>query len=93
MSSGKYFSKLHLAQAYLQLPLDEDSTKYVTIDTQKGLFQYTQVPFGVASAPLIFQRTMENLLQGIPKVGIYLHDILITGATEDEHLNKLHDVF
>ena len=36
---------------------------------------------------------MENLLQGIPKVCVYLDDILITGATEVEHLNNnLHDV-
>ena len=35
---------------------------------------------------------MENLLQGIPKVCVYLDDILITGATEAEHLNNLYDV-
>ena len=35
---------------------------------------------------------MENLLQSIPKVCVYLDDILITGATEAEHLNNLHDV-
>ena len=92
LSGGKYFSKLDLAQAYLQLPLDEASRKYVTINTQKVLYQYTRLPFGIASAPSIFQRTMENLLQGIPKVCVYLDDILITGATEAEHLNNLNDV-
>jgi len=35
---------------------------------------------------------MDNLLQGIPKVCIYLDDILITGATEDEHLQNLQEV-
>ena len=71
LSGGKYFSKLDLAQDYLQLPLDEASRKYVTINTQKGLYQYTRLPFGVASAPSIFQRTMDSLLPGIPKVCIY----------------------
>ena len=92
LSGGKYFSKLDLAQAYLQLPLDEASRKYVTINTQKGLYQYTRLPFGVASAPSIFQRTMDSLLQGIPKVCIYLDDILITGAMEAEHLHNLQEV-
>ena len=33
---------------------------------------------------------MDNLLQGIAKVCAYLDDILITGATEAEHLrNKI----
>ena len=91
LSGGKYFSKLDLAQAYLQLPLDEASRKYVTINTQKGLYQYTRLPFGVASAPSIFQRTMDNLLQGIAKVYVYL-DILITWATEAEHLHNLQEV-
>ena len=37
-SRGKYFSKLDLVQPYLQLPLDEASRKYVTINAQKGLY-------------------------------------------------------
>ena len=87
-SGGKYFSKLDLAQAYLQLPPDDASRKYIIINTQKGLYQCTQLPFGVASVPSIFQRAMENLLQGFPKVCVYLDDILITGATEVKHLNN-----
>ena len=67
LSGGKYFSKLDLAQAYLKLPLDEASRKYVTINTQKGLYQYARFPFGVASAPSKFQRTMVSLLQGIER--------------------------
>ena len=35
---------------------------------------------------------MDNLLQGIPKVCIYLDDVLITGATEAEHLHNLQEV-
>ena len=66
LAGGKTFSKLDLAHAYQQVLLDETARKYVTINTQKGLFQYTRLPFGVSSAPAIFQRTMDNLLQGIP---------------------------
>ena len=35
---------------------------------------------------------MDNLLQGIPKVCVYLDDILVTGATEAEHLHNLQEV-
>lgn len=61
LSGGKSFSKLDLSQAYFQLPLAEDSKKFVTINTHKGLFVYNRLPFGVSSAPSIFQRTMETL--------------------------------
>ena len=92
LSGGTVFSKLDLAHAYQQLPLDESSKGYTTINTHKGLYQYTQLPFGVTSAPAIFQRTMENLLQGLPQVSVYLDDILVAGKTEAEHHQNLKEV-
>ena len=92
LAGGKAFSKLDLAHAYQQVPLDEAARKYVTINTQKGLFQYTRLPFGVSSAPAIFQRIMDNLLQGIPQVCVYLDDILVTGKSTEEHLKNLEEV-
>jgi hypothetical protein len=35
---------------------------------------------------------MENLLQGIPRVCVYIDAILVTGATEEEHLANLAQV-
>ena len=92
LSGGKTFSKLDLSHAYQQLILDEESRKFTTISTHKGLFQYKRLPFGFASAPAIFQRTMDNLLQGIPRTCVYLDDILITGTTQEEHLHNLDQV-
>ena len=85
----KLFSKLDLSHAYLQVPLDEQSRQYVTINTHKGLFEYKRLTFGVASAPSIFQRLMENLFQGIQGVCVYIDDILITGSTDKEYLHNL----
>ena len=89
LAGGKQFSRLDLSQAYLQLPLDEKSKEYVTINTHKGLYRYNRLPFGVSSAPGIFQRCMENLLRDIKGVAVYLDDILVTGATTEEHLRNL----
>ena len=46
----------------------------------------------VASAPAVFQKTMDMLLQGMDGVICYLDDILITGKTEAEHLSNLRQV-
>ena len=92
VAGGKAFTKLDLSQAYQQVSLAEESRKYVVINTHRGLFRYNRMPFGVSSAPGVFQRVMENLLKDIPKVVVYLDDILITGETESEHLATLEEV-
>ena len=92
LSGGKRFTKLDLSHAYQQIKLEEKSQQYVTISTHKGLFRYNRLPFGVASAPSIFQRTMDNLLQGIPGVCVYIDDILISGSNDEEHLEHLDKV-
>ena len=66
--------------------------KFVVINTQKGLFRYNRLPFGVASAPAIFQRTIESILRGIPHVCVYIDDILVTGKSQEEHLQTVDEV-
>ena len=62
-----------MRHAYEQLELDHESRKYVTINTHRGLFTYTRLPYGVSSAPSIFQRVMDSMFQCIPNVlSIYL---------------------
>ena len=89
MTGGKPFSKQDLTQAYQQLLLVEDSKRYTTINTTKGLFQKQRLPFGISSAPAIFQRSMDSLLQDQPGVVVYLDDVLVTGLNKDEHLRNL----
>ena len=92
LSGGTVLSKLDLKHTYLQVPLDEESKKFTTMNTLKGLFQYNCLPFGIASAPSLFQRIVENTLSGMPKVSVYLDDILVTGKDSVEHLYNLHRV-
>ena len=91
LAGGKIFSKIDLSQAYQQLPLADESKQYVVINTQKGLFCYTCLPFGVSSTPGIFQRVIENVLQGIPNV-IVDSVGLLSSPTESDHLQLLDQV-
>ncbi len=92
LAKGKLFSKLDLRQAYQQICLDEESKKVMVINTQRGLFRYTRLPFGVSSAPAMFQRAIESLLQDLDGVVAYIDDILISGPTESAHLATLEAV-
>ena len=92
LAGGKHFSVLDLSNAYQQLLLEEASRKFVTINTHRGLYRYTRLPFGIASAPAIFQKTMDTILQGIPGVLCYIDDLLVTGKTLGEHMRNLEMV-
>ena len=93
LANKKFFSKLDLSQAYAQLLLTPESRELTTINTHRGLFQYLRLPYGVSSAPGIFQRAMENLFKDVPDVLCYLDDLLISSETEAAHEKLLNRVF
>ena len=62
------------------------------MNTHHGIYHYTRLPFGIASAPVLFRRLMGQTLQGMEKVTCYLDDILITGTSDEEHLMNLSEV-
>ena len=51
---ANFFTRLDLRNAYHQLELHESSREITTFITQKGLFRYKRLIFGVNSAPEIF---------------------------------------
>ena len=57
---GKKFQKIDLSQAYLQMQLQGKSQKYLTINTSKGLKQYTRMPYGAKPASVIFQKIYQK---------------------------------
>lgn len=77
LSKCTYFCVLDLKGAYQQLELTERSQEILTINTSKGLYKYLKLPFGVASAPSIFQCFIDQLLVNMSGVYCYLDDILI----------------
>ncbi len=89
LSGGQLFSKIDLAEAYLQMEMEEDSNVFLTINTHKGLYRYNRLVFGVASAPALWKRAMDQVLQGCPGTQCYLDDIIVTGDSDNSHLENL----
>jgi transposase InsO family protein len=91
MVNCKFFSKLDLKNAYLQIPLTIESQKVTTISTTVGFYNFTKLPFGISAAPRIFQQYIDNIIQ-LPNVRAYQDDILIGGFSKEDHDKKLQSV-
>ena len=58
LANGESYSKLDLARAYKQMKVSECSQHLLTINTHIGLFRYSRLPFGVTTAPALWQKAM-----------------------------------
>lgn len=92
LSNGKIYSKIDLKDAYLQFEVAPESKKFLTISTHKGYYQYNRMPFGISTAPSIFQNFLDQLLGDIPNVAVYFDDIAMTGQNLQQHLHTLDTV-
>ena len=92
LTSSKFFSRLDIKDAFHQIELDESSRYITTFITHKGMFRYKRLMFGISCAPEMFQRVMEQILSGCDNVVNYIDDIMIFGATEEEHDRALEKV-
>ncbi|XP_053698934.1 uncharacterized protein K02A2.6-like [Sabethes cyaneus] len=92
MADGKKFTKLDLAQAYLQIEVREENREILTLNIHLGLYQPSRLMYGVSSAPAIFQREISQLLGDIQGVSVFLDDIKVTGSDDEAHLRRLKTV-
>ena len=92
LAGATCFTVIDLTDAFTQLSLDEASQEMLTIITHRGLFRYRRLIYGVASAPGLFQHTMDYILQGIPNVYCFVDDILIPGTSFKTCLHMVNQV-
>ena len=65
----------------MQIELEDESKKYLVINTQRELYRFNRLSYEIASAPAIFQLIIEQVLLKLLKVVRYMDDILVTGST------------
>ena len=92
LAKSKIFSKLDAASGFWQLPLHADSRLLTTFITPQGRFCFNRLPFGISSAPEVFQRAMSRILDGIPGVVCHMDDVLIHAPNKAEHDATVHTV-
>ncbi|XP_060077660.1 uncharacterized protein K02A2.6-like [Ylistrum balloti] len=85
ISEAKVFSVLDAKSGFLQIKLDKESSYLTTFNTPLGKYRWLRLPFGIKSAPEIYPRIMDQMLEGIQGAFTIIDDILVAGRDLEEH--------
>ena len=89
----KIFSKIDLFKGYHQIPVADEDVCKTGVITPFGLYLFPRTPFGLKNAGQDFQRLMDEILGEVPRVFVYIDDILVASETPEQHLSDLKRVF
>ena len=78
--------------AFHQIELKEESRGITTFATHQGLYHYKRLMFGVSCAPEMYQRVIQQIQQGCEGARNLYDDIVVHGATKEEHDERLEKV-
>lgn len=89
LGKARYFSKFDFAKGYWQVPMHEESKAMTAFSTSAGLYQFRFMPFGIKTAPAVFNRLMRKVVADIPHIYFYFDDVLVATETWTEHVATL----
>ena len=92
LGDSKIFSKLDANSGFWQIPSDNESKLLTTFVTPFGRFCFNRLPFGISSAPEIFQRTISKIPEGSEGTLCPMDDVLIHGVDQSEHDGRIRAV-
>ena len=91
---GKHiFSVIDMKDGFWHIRLDNASSKLCTFNSIFGRYSYTRLPFGISSAPEVFQKRANEIFGDIPDVFVIFDDLLIAAESDEEHEQTLRKVF
>ena len=92
LAQAKVFSTVDLRSGFWHCVLDEQSSLLTTFSTPHGRYRWLRLPFGLSVSPEIFQKRLNQAIEGLDGVLNIADDILIFGVGDTEETAKAdHD--
>ena len=81
---------IDLSDAYMTLPIEEESRNYLCFQFQDQKFQFCVLPFGLNDAPRAFIKTLKPPVRSLGfKLVVYLDDIILAASTKELVFTKV----
>ena len=76
-------------KGFWHLELDEESSFLSTFNTPFGRYRWKQMPFGICSAPEVFQHRIHKMIEGLQGVKVIADDFVVVGYASQDHDHNL----
>lgn len=94
LGRAKYFSVLDLFSGFHQIKLNSESRECTAFSTEKGIFHWKVLSFGLNVAPNSFSRMMSLAFSALPpnQSFLYMDDLIVIGTTENSHFANMQKI-
>lgn len=92
LGNSRYLSSIDLSSAFWQIPISPESRPKTAFTVPyRNSYQFSVTSFGVSNGPSVQQALMDSILGPAfeKRVFVYLDDIIVTGASFEEHASLL----
>ena len=88
-----FMASIDLKEAYFSVPIAKEHRKFLQFTWQQKVYEFTCLPFGLASAPRVFTKVMKPLIASLRQRGHescdYIDDSLLVGQSFMECQNNI----
>src|SRR6266481_2015456 len=91
---ARIYSKINLKHTYHLIRIAEGDEPKTAFQTHYGSFEWRVMPFGLSNAPAVFQRFINDVLEGLLDICVigYIDDILVYSDSLEEHKDHVQEV-
>lgn len=95
LGQTKYFTSLDMATGFHQIAMEKESVPLTGFVTPEGHYEYLKMPYGLANAPVVYQRIIAKTLRDFIEPGdalVYIDDVLLLSGSVERGFVLLRQV-